>query len=295
MKEAKPQNPMMAVINYEPKKEEAGCLGLYATWDLGMVEVRPLLATTQAHVAKRETHDNADECDSYAVLKLLPFAKKLSYAANMLQRDTVNPESLEAMKKAILSDLVTEFYVYSRDKWMGDYSQRQLRESLQALLTLRQFDLSATFKKEQGKQFLGDILLQLEYIAKRIVSTADSLLFPWWRRRFMLSDICENAIKKLVNPHFQSKELSAMRKELETLHGKTELSDLFHKAMHPYSNVKFDEGVGIAAVVERTSLPLYLQRQSMFTESQYVFANDKEREAAIAVAESECQFDLPKP
>ena len=281
LQKKKPRQRLMTVVDYQPSR-----VALSSTWDLGTVETRPSLSHVEAHVAYRQ-HPviSVDDDNAYNVLKLIPFAKKLSYILAPKEDD-----SLETLKSAILSDLTDELITFGKNKWKGDFNWKKLKGELTFLRSLKNHDFSAACATEKGRAFVSDLLLKYLYVSKRLPSMGDRHLFPLSKRRLMLSKICRKEIKKLLKQYFPGvkfkTEMKGLKEKWKTVLRKEVLKDF----SLPHQSAEFDTHVNMD-VVKKTDLPPYVPHESTFQEGKNFFETDQQRDASLKSYEKACQFD----
>lgn len=282
-----PEKRYIPVCDFGAVEKETSCFSLRPMWELGKVEMRETVDQASSHIAIRETDDKTifkvTHLDIYSITKLMPFEKKLKY----LER-VADPDILRILHQAILSDLSSEILAYAHDEWNGHFTRNRLVQKLIKLDMFAKHELSP-LRYDDLKQ----ILLQLEYFANRLQVPHDKYLFPHFRRRTRLKEICCEVVTQMLEKYFPHADLSTERGLLLERWIATSREKYFKKLTLPFeSQVTFDNQVPLGDPVYRDNLPIYHAKKSVFTEKLHFFADSEARARAIDSYKPACLFEF---
>lgn len=145
-------------------------------------------------VSNQAIHDSSfiySEDNVYAVLKMLPFEKKLMLIQMLEQTDR------SVLRQALLSDLMDEQFTFSKEKWTGQWSQEQLKENLTHLNTFINWDWSGILEDDQKCEWVLNCLIYFRRAVKKQVLVKDYLLPN--RRQRILASATINLIDGFIN------------------------------------------------------------------------------------------------
>ena len=134
----------------------------------------------------------------FGLFKSLSMAKKVSLVNNMIRQ--YSEEQKTILKKAILSDLVDEHDVFSRDKWTGSLGKKHLKEHL---TTLRQV-VDAHYESLHAQLFIVETLQEFRAFASRMPRTRDLFIS---RRQRILSSATKEKIDECLSRYYEDKKV----------------------------------------------------------------------------------------
>ena len=134
----------------------------------------------------------------FGLFKSLPMAKKLSLVNNMIRQ--YSEEHRTILKQVILSDLVDEHDVFSRDKWTGSLGKRRLKEHL---ITLRQV-VNTNYESLHAQLFIMETLQEFRAFASRMPRTRDLFVS---RRQRILATATKEIIDQCLSRYYEDKKV----------------------------------------------------------------------------------------
>lgn len=215
----KKQYPERRYVSYSEFNPSITSSSLFKkTWTVGKMHLVETLNRNDAHIAfrQREGAASPDAVDIYHVVKLLPFSKKLLYLDRFSQDIYKN-----AIKKAILSDLVDELSICREEKW---------QDKEKAPFNLKHFEEFSQHKCKDMPSF-REILIQYEYLVDRVKSRWDCN--SHLHRRKELYDVCHQKIAKLSSLDVKNEDYQKLKKTLQQKWDKDHRKALFEHFSNP--------------------------------------------------------------
>lgn len=280
-----PSNRSVMVLNWYPTKMKSG---LRDQWQLGSVQFVYGLARVETRIAHRDKiPDIVDQEDVFNIIKLLPFIKKLNY----IVRSNARFANLNLLSNAILADLTDELLSFSRNTWLQSMSKKRISSALSLLNQLDQFDFCSIKLSIAAQDSLRKLLVKYYYLATRIVTKSDELLFSRQKYRYVLAQICHERIMVLYEKNFPGNDLHEDLEQLANRWKKIRKSDLFGMIVNPHSRqTAYDNHEGLRSLIFRDRIKPHHPKVSRFKESLHFFASKDEREACIDAYERRCRF-----
>lgn len=281
-----PNRRLVPVCDFNAEIKSTSCFSFFRPkWELGKVEMRETLDKSHSHIAFRAADQKemreVSPIDTYNMIKLLPFQKKLDY----LERST-DQEMTNHLKNAILADLTSELLTFSHDKWNGHYTKEKLAQEMTNLHAL----VNHRFVKLPEMQ---DIFLHYEYLASRLPSRSDRYFFPFLCRKTRIRNLCQETLAGVFREYFRREDLDSSRRAIHTQWDATSREQLFSHFSTPYKDfVTFDNEMSVQKPILSQQLSSYRFKHSMFKEKPDYFTDVTQREEVIEGYKANCRFDF---
>ena len=302
MTELFPNNNFYFFYRFAPERAKEGC----CRWKLGDVEIRNGLRSdtdNEGHFAhSQKINNNYNEpWDEFAIIKLLPFSRKLEWLVSNLYR----PDNLSMISKAILSDLCEELEIYSRNSWSG-LMEKKLLEGRMVILEsfVKNEKLDLIMANEDAKICYMKVLIHYQYIVSKITHFYDYLWFN--RNKRVVRGICEDKIEKFIKEHFK-KEQVVIKNELRLLQNRKEKKDIaMFNLKNPFGNKIvldqhgfFHENFMFDRVAAHqfnfhSRVPNITVDQNKFVDFETGTDYNDARKIALEHSKNNCYFDLPQ-
>ncbi|WBA83818.1 hypothetical protein [Endozoicomonas sp. GU-1] len=174
-----PEKRFTVVYNYEDLPLPRNRLPIVGTYGLKKHQIGTLtsvLSPTKHMITNLSKQpDESDRSDYvlhpsnvYGLLKSLPLQKKIQLVQNNITEDR------EALKKAILSDLVDEHKAFRRLKWAGGIGKSELKKRLTCLQQV----VDASYPEPGSKELIQEILIEFRAFSARVLRE------KWYRPRY---------------------------------------------------------------------------------------------------------------
>lgn len=161
-----PRRSLPIVGKYGPKRYQMGTLTSVLS------PTNNMFTNLSKQPGESDRSDYAlDPGNVYGLLKSLSLQKKIQLVQNNITEDLT--EDREALKKAILSDLVDEHKTFRREKWAGGIGKSALKKRLTCLQQV----VDASYSETRSKELIQEILIEFRAFA------AQMLRDKWYHRR----------------------------------------------------------------------------------------------------------------
>lgn len=168
----------------------------------------------------------------YALLKMLPFERKLTAI------QSISSSYKSVLKQAIISDLVDEQFIFSRDGWSGDLNSGNLKKGLNQLHRFITWDWSQGLSNNHVLNEVADILIFFRAFVKRIPDKSDYLWF--YRRKRILSSVTKEIIDDFLIKNLKLKKQDwNNKKEIEDSLIVQDKATLWNQLRNPMQWVNF--------------------------------------------------------
>lgn len=187
------ENRRLAGRHWGRKQHHVGDVKICLAPTENMFIHRPLIPGRESQIDSVLSTDT-----TFGLLKSLSMARKLSLVNNLMRQNSQEHRTI--LKKVILSDLVDEHDVFSRDKWTGSLGKRRMKEYL---TTLQQV-VDASYESLHAQLFIVETLQEFRAFASRMPRTRDLFVS---RRQRILSSATKGIIDEFLSHYYEDKKV----------------------------------------------------------------------------------------
>ena len=187
------ENRRLAGRHWGRKQHHVGDVKICLAPTENMFIHRPLIPGRESQIDSVLSTDT-----TFGLLKSLSMARKLSLVNNLMRQNSQEHRTI--LKKVILSDLVDEHDVFSRDKWTGSLGKRRMKEYL---TTLQQV-VDASYESLHAQLFIVETLQEFRAFASRMPRTRDLFVS---RRQRILSSATKGIIDEFLSRYYEDKKV----------------------------------------------------------------------------------------